>query len=71
MAGVAVLCADGVEAIECLTHVDVLRRGGVRASLVSIMETRDVVSSQQIPDRCVCGRFRQAFWRICWRALRG
>lgn len=54
MAGVAVLCADGFETIECLTPVDVLRRGGVRATLVSVMETRDVVSSQQIPITCDC-----------------
>ena len=49
MAGVAVLAADGFETIECLTVVDVLRRGGVHAALVSVMDTRDVVTSQQIP----------------------
>ena len=52
MAGVALLVADGFETIECLTIVDVLRRGGVRATLVSVMETREVVSSQQIPVTC-------------------
>lgn len=54
MPGVAVLVADGFETIECLTVVDVMRRGGIRATLVSIMDTRDVVSSQQIPVVCDC-----------------
>lgn len=52
MAGVAVLAADGFETIECLTVVDVLRRGGIHTELVSVMDTRDVVSSQQIPLTC-------------------
>lgn len=52
MSAVAVLVADGFETIECLTIVDVLRRGGVRVSLVSIMSTRDAVSSQQIDITC-------------------
>ena len=54
MAGVAVLCADGFETIECLTPVDVLRRGGVRATLVSVMDTREVVTAQQIAITCDC-----------------
>ena len=52
MSAVAVLVADGFETIECLTVVDVLRRGGVRVALVSIMSTRDAVSSQQIDITC-------------------
>ncbi len=52
MSAVAVLVADGFETIECLTVVDVLRRGGVRVSLVSIMSTRGAVSSQQIGIEC-------------------
>ncbi len=52
MPGVAVLVADGFETIECLTTVDVLRRGGVKCATVSIMSTRDAVSSQQIPITC-------------------
>ncbi|MFR2950074.1 MAG: DJ-1/PfpI family protein [Collinsella intestinalis] len=52
MSGVAVLAADGFETIECLTVVDVLRRGGIHTALVSIMDTRDVVTSQQIPVTC-------------------
>ena len=54
MSAVAVLVADGFETIECLTLVDVLRRGGVRVSLVSTMSTRDAVSSQQIEITCDC-----------------
>ena len=54
MSAVAVLAADGFETIECLTIVDVLRRGGVRVSLVSMMSTRDVVSAQQIAVTCDC-----------------
>ncbi|MDY2777658.1 MAG: DJ-1 family glyoxalase III [Collinsella sp.] len=52
MASVAVLAADGFETIECLTIVDILRRGGVRATLVSVMGTRDVVSAQQVNVTC-------------------
>lgn len=52
MPGVAILAADGFETIECLTVVDVLRRGGVHAALVSVMDTRDVVTSHQIPVTC-------------------
>ncbi|MDO4437021.1 MAG: DJ-1/PfpI family protein [Coriobacteriaceae bacterium] len=52
MSAVAVLAADGFETIECLTVVDVLRRGGVHTALVSIMDSRDVVTSQQIPITC-------------------
>ena len=52
MAGVAILAADGFETIECLTVLDVLRRGGVRATLVSIMDTREVVSAQQVSVTC-------------------
>lgn len=52
MSAVAVLAADGFETIECLTAVDVLRRGGVRATLVSVMPTRDVVTAQQVSITC-------------------
>ena len=54
MAGVVVLAADGFETIECLTTVDVLRRGGVRCTLASIMDTRDVITAQQISISCDC-----------------
>lgn len=52
MSAVAILAADGFETIECLTILDILRRGGVRATLVSIMDTRDVVSAQQVSVTC-------------------
>lgn len=52
MPGVAVLVADGFETIECLTAVDVLRRGGVKCATVSVMATRETVSSQQVPVTC-------------------
>ncbi|QWT18010.1 DJ-1/PfpI family protein [Collinsella sp. zg1085] len=52
MSSVAILVADGFETIECLTVVDILRRGGVHTSLVSIMDSRDVVSAQQIGVTC-------------------
>lgn len=52
MPSVAILVADGFETIECLTVVDILRRGGVRANLVSIMSTREAVSAQQITIQC-------------------
>ncbi len=54
MSAVAILAADGFETIECLTIVDILRRGGVRATLVSVMPTRDVLSAQQIAVSCDC-----------------
>ena len=41
MPSVAVLAADGFETIECLTMVDVMRRGGVRATLDFPMFKRD------------------------------
>ncbi|HJA00891.1 DJ-1 family glyoxalase III [Candidatus Collinsella stercoripullorum] len=54
MPSAVVLAADGFETIECLTVVDVLRRGGVRTLLVSVMSTRDVVSAQQVSVTCDC-----------------
>ena len=54
MPAVAVLVADGFETIECLTTVDVLRRGGVKTTLVSIMSTRDAVSTQRVAIECDC-----------------
>ena len=52
MSAVAILVADGFETIECLTILDVLRRGGVRATLVSVMSTRSGVSAQQVSITC-------------------
>ena len=42
MAKVAVFLADGFEEIEALTPVDILRRGGVDVTTVSIMGRNDI-----------------------------
>lgn len=52
MSSVAILVADGFETIECLTVLDILRRGGVKVSTVSIMSTHDVISAQQVNITC-------------------
>ena len=54
MAEVAVLAADGFETVECLTVIDVLRRGGVDVALVSIKEGPEVQSSQKVAVTCDC-----------------
>ncbi len=51
MAKVYAMIADGSEEVECLAVVDVLRRSGIETVLVSSGETRDIVSSHQIPIR--------------------
>lgn len=40
--------ASGLEEVECLAVVDVLKRAGVEVSLISISDTREVVGSHQI-----------------------
>ena len=49
MSGVLVFLAEGFEEIEALTVVDILRRGGVDVSTVSIMDSLTVLSSHKIP----------------------
>ena len=44
-----VFLADGLEEIEGLTVVDILRRGGIETTTVSITDHREVVGSHQIP----------------------
>ena len=53
MPSVAVLAADGFETIECLTMVDVMRRGGVRAIHISISHHDDLVITRlfDVEDR--------------------
>lgn len=51
MAKVYAMIADGSEEVECLAVVDVLRRSGIETVLVSAGETRDIVSSHQVPIR--------------------
>ena len=48
MAKVAVFLADGFEEIEALTPVDILRRGGVDVTTVSIMGRNDINGSHGI-----------------------
>ena len=48
MSKVCVFLADGVEEIEALTVVDILRRGGVTVETVSITDSKSVTSSHKI-----------------------
>ena len=45
MAEVYAFLADGLEEVECLAAVDVLIRGGVDVTLVSISDRREVTGS--------------------------
>lgn len=49
MGQVAVMLADGFEEIEALTVVDILRRGGVDAWMISIMGRLDIIGGHDIP----------------------
>ncbi len=49
MKGVYIFLADGFEISEALTTVNMLRRGGVDARIVSIYDDRIVTSSNRIP----------------------
>ena len=46
---VYVFLADGFETVEALAPVDVMRRAGLDVVTVSIMESREVVSAQNVP----------------------
>lgn len=48
MAKVYAMIADGTEEVECLSVVDILRRSGVETVLVSVKDTKDVVTSHKI-----------------------
>ena len=54
MAKVLAFFAEGTEEIECLTVVDILRRGGVDVDLVSITKNKEVCGSHKI--RVVCDK---------------
>ncbi len=48
MSKVSVFMADGMEEVECLSVVDMLRRGGVETETVSVMGRREVTGSHNI-----------------------
>ena len=48
MAKVYAFLAEGLEEVECLAVVDVLRRSGVEVTLVSVGETKEIVGSHGI-----------------------
>ena len=48
MSKVSAFMADGMEEVECLAVVDMLRRGGIEVQTVSVMGRRQVVGSHQI-----------------------
>ena len=47
----AIFLIDGFEETEALTTVDILRRGGVVVTTVSLMSGQEVVSKNKIPVR--------------------
>lgn len=49
MAKAYVFLADGFEIIEALAPIDILRRGGVDVTTVSIMQRREVMASKDLP----------------------
>lgn len=52
MAKVLAFFAEGTEEIECLTVVDILRRGSVDVELISITENKTLVGSHKITVVC-------------------
>lgn len=48
MSKVYAFVADGLEEVECLAAVDVLRRSGVEVTLVSVTGNREITGSHQI-----------------------
>ena len=49
MAKVYLFLANGVEEIEALTAVDILRRGGIDVTTVSITGRKEILGSHNIP----------------------
>ena len=49
MSKVYVFLADGFETVEALAPVDVMRRAGLDVVTVSIMESKNVLSAQNVP----------------------
>lgn len=48
MSKVCCFLADGCEEVEALSVVDILKRGGIDTELVSVMKTKEIVSSHDI-----------------------
>ena len=48
MSKVFAFVADGLEEVECLAVVDVLRRSGVDTELVSVMGRKDITGAHRI-----------------------
>lgn len=48
MSKVAILCADGLEEVECLTTVDYLRRAGIDIRTISITGRNEIRGAHQI-----------------------
>ena len=48
MSKVSAFMADGMEEVECLAVVDMLRRGGIEVQTVSVMGRRQVIGSHRI-----------------------
>lgn len=45
---VAVMLGDGFEPVEAIAPIDCMRRAGINASAVSVMESKDVLAAQDI-----------------------
>ena len=54
MSKVSAFMADGMEEVECLAVVDMLRRGGIEVQTVSVMGRRQVTGSHQIEINADC-----------------
>ena len=54
MSKVSAFMADGMEEVECLAVVDMLRRGGVEVQTVSVMGRRQVTGSHRIEIQADC-----------------
>lgn len=52
MSKIAVFFVDGFEEIEGLTVVDLCRRAGIEVSMISMMESCEVMGAHNIPIRC-------------------
>jgi len=66
MKRLGIFCADGCEEIECLTVVDILRRGGIYIDMISISNQEQVTGSHQI-----CFRTDRKISDVDWDAYDG